>query len=168
MKDNDRATIIGLRSYGKGLVQQQLGFPDGSMIRLTVARYYTPSGRCIQKPYTNADEYSHDVLKRYESGEFFSQDSIKHTGPQYHTDDNRLKLNNFTEMQEMADYLKTQSLVDKFATYADSHGLKRRNLMIRKSYSLLDRFINSRIIYTMLDEQSWYQNINKDYPEICT
>lgn len=214
MQDNDRATIIGRRSFGKGLVQQQIGFPDGSLIRLTIARYYTPSGRCIQKPYTNADEYSHDVLKRYESGEFFSQDSIKHTGPQYHTvggrvvyggggitpdifvaedttsltsyytkavtsglilqfafvytDDNRLKLNNFTEMQEMADYLKTQSLVDKFATYADSHGLKRRNLMIRKSYSLLDRFINSRIIYTMLDEQSWYQYINQDDPVIGT
>ena len=71
-------------------------------------------------------------------------------------------------MQEMADYLKTQSLVDKFATYADSHGLKRRNLMIKKSYSLLDRFINSRIIYTMLDEQSWYQYINQDDPVIGT
>ena len=52
MQDNDRATVIGRRSFGKGLVQQQMGFTDGSLIRLTIARYYTPSGRCIQKPYT--------------------------------------------------------------------------------------------------------------------
>ena len=86
MQDNDRATIIGRRSFGKGLVQQQIGFPDGSMIRLTVARYYTPSGRCIQKPYSPGDKnYEEDLLERYEHGEFFSQDSIKHTGPAYHT-----------------------------------------------------------------------------------
>lgn len=56
MQDNDRATIIGRRSFGKGLVQQQIPFPDGSMIRLTIARYFTPSGRCIQKPYTNGED----------------------------------------------------------------------------------------------------------------
>ena len=87
MQDNDRATIIGRRSFGKGLVQQQIGFPDGSLIRLTIARYYTPSGRCIQKPYTTGDDkdYEQDLLTRYRHGEFFSQDSIKHTGPAYHT-----------------------------------------------------------------------------------
>ena len=87
MQDNDRATIIGRRSFGKGLVQQQIEFPDHSMIRLTIARYYTPSGRCIQKPYTLGDDkdYEQDLLNRYEHGEFFSQDSIKHTGPAYHT-----------------------------------------------------------------------------------
>ncbi len=85
MQDNDRATIIGRRSFGKGLVQQQIGFHDGSMIRLTIARYYTPSGRCIQKPYDKGDDYAEDLLTRYQHGEFFSQDSIKHTGPEYHT-----------------------------------------------------------------------------------
>lgn len=87
MQDNDRATIIGRRSFGKGLVQQQIEFPDGSMIRLTIARYYTPSGRCIQKPYVPGDEedYELDILQRYNHGEFFSQDSIKHIGPAYHT-----------------------------------------------------------------------------------
>ena len=87
MQDNDRATIIGRRSFGKGLVQQQLGFPDGSMIRLTIARYYTPSGRCIQKPFVAGDnkDYEEDILARYQHGEFFSQDSIKHHGPAYHT-----------------------------------------------------------------------------------
>ncbi|MCD8211215.1 MAG: S41 family peptidase [Prevotella sp.] len=85
MQDNDRATIIGRRSFGKGLVQQQIGFHDGSMIRLTIARYYTPSGRCIQKPYDKGDDYAEDLLTRYQHGEFFSQDSIKHSGPEYHT-----------------------------------------------------------------------------------
>lgn len=87
IQDNDRGTIIGRRSFGKGLVQQQLGFTDGSMIRLTIARYYTPSGRCIQKPYTPGDGtgYEGDLVERYQHGEFFSQDSIKHTGPAYHT-----------------------------------------------------------------------------------
>lgn len=210
MQDNDRATIIGRRSFGKGLVQQQIGFPDGSMIRLTVARYYTPSGRCIQKPYVMGDEkgYEEDLLVRYQHGEFLSQDSIKHTGPEYHTrigrtvyggggitpdifvpedtigitsyfkeasmsglilqfafvytDDNRLKLNNFTEMMELADYLVKQNTVDKFATYADKHGLQRRNLMIKKSYNLLERYINSRIIYNIMDEEQWIEYLNLD------
>lgn len=210
MQDNDRATIIGRRSFGKGLVQQHIGFPDGSMIRLTVARYYTPSGRCIQKPYVMGDDkdYEEDLLVRYQHGEFFSQDSIKHTGPAYHTsigrtvyggggitpdifvpedtlgitsyfkeasmsglilqfafvytDDNRLKLNNFTEMMELADYLVKQNTVDKFATYADKHGLQRRNLMIKKSHNLLERYINSRIIYNIMDEEDWIEYLNLD------
>ena len=87
MQDNDRAKVIGRRSFGKGLVQQQIEFPDNSMIRLTIARYYTPSGRCIQKPYTmgDDDEYEQDLVSRYKHGEFFTQDSIKHEGPAYHT-----------------------------------------------------------------------------------
>ena len=78
MQDNDRATIIGRRSFGKGLVQQQSPFTDGSAMRLTVARYYTPSGRCIQKPYKlgEQEDYAQDLLDRYESGEFFSADSV--------------------------------------------------------------------------------------------
>ena len=79
IQDNDRGTIIGRRTFGKGLVQQPIEFADGSAIRLTIARYYTPSGRCIQKPYTNgkSEEYELDLLNRYEHGEFFTQDSIK-------------------------------------------------------------------------------------------
>lgn len=210
MQDNDRATIIGRRSFGKGLVQQQIEFPDHSMIRLTIARYYTPSGRCIQKPYTLGDDkdYEQDLLNRYEHGEFFSQDSIKHTGPAYHTglgrtvyggggitpdifvpedtlgmtsyfkqasmsglilqfafiytDGNRVKLNTYKDMMEMADYLKKQNTVEKFATFANKNGLQRRNLMIRKSHRMLERYINSRIIYNMLDDNAWTQYINQD------
>ena len=216
MQDNDRATIIGRRSFGKGLVQQQIGFPDGSMIRLTVARYYTPSGRCIQKPYTSGEDqsYMQDLMSRYQHGEFFSQDSIKHNGPAYHTsngrvvyggggvtpdifvpedttnvtsyykqasmsglilqfaftytDDNRPKLNTFKEMMQLNDYLVKQNTVEKFANYADAHGLQRRNLMIRRSYPLLERYINSRIIYNMLDEEAWNKYLNQNDPVIMT
>ena len=78
MQDNDRAQIIGRRSFGKGLVQQQMPFADGSAVRLTVARYYTPSGRCIQKPYTLGDlqDYEKDLLDRFEHGELYSADSV--------------------------------------------------------------------------------------------
>ena len=79
IQDNDRGTVVGRRSFGKGLVQQPIDFSDGSAIRLTIARYYTPSGRCIQKPYVKGNDanYEMDILTRYEHGEFFSQDSIK-------------------------------------------------------------------------------------------
>ena len=78
MQDNDRATIVGRRSFGKGLVQQQMPFDDGSAVRLTVARYYTPSGRCIQKPYVmgEQEDYAKDLEERWEHGEFYSADSI--------------------------------------------------------------------------------------------
>lgn len=78
MQDNDRGVIIGRRSFGKGLVQSEMQLGDGSAIRLTVARYHTPSGRCIQRPYDHGDgEYYADIAKRYTSGELFSADSIK-------------------------------------------------------------------------------------------
>ena len=214
IQDNDRGTIIGRRSFGKGLVQQQIGFPDGSMIRLTIARYYTPSGRCIQKPFTAGDnkDYESDIVTRYEHGEFFSQDSIKHQGPAYHTsigrtvyggggitpdifvpedtlgmtsyykqaamsglilqfaftytDNNRPKLNTFSNMMTLSKYLVQQNTVDKFATYADKNGLKRRNLMIRKSHKLLEKFINSRIIYNIMDDEAWTAYLNLDDPTI--
>lgn len=77
VQDNDRGTVIGRRTFGKGLVQEQIPFYDGSAIRLTVARYYTPSGRCIQKPYTKGtDDYYADITRRYTHGEFGQKDSI--------------------------------------------------------------------------------------------
>ena len=79
VQDNDRGTIIGRRSFGKGLVQHQLPYADGSALRLTVARYYTPTGRSIQKPYVNGDDedYEMDMVRRCRNNEFFSQDSIR-------------------------------------------------------------------------------------------
>ncbi len=79
IQDNDRGVVIGRRSFGKGLVQHQIELPDSSAVRLTVARYYTPSGRCIQKPYERGSDgkYVLDIVDRYEHGEFYNADSIK-------------------------------------------------------------------------------------------
>jgi len=214
IQDNDRGTIIGRRSFGKGLVQQPISLHDGSMIRLTIARYYTPSGRCIQKPYTAGDGrgYEEDLLNRYQHGEFFSGDSIKHEGPEYHTsggrvvyggggitpdifvgedtldvtsyykeasmsglilqfayeyvDDHRQQLSTYTTKKTLLAYLKKINTVELFAQYADKNGLKRRNLMIQKSHALLERYINSRLIYNVLDEQAWTEYLNDDDPAI--
>lgn len=78
VQDNDRGVVVGRRTFGKGLVQRPFPFPDGSMIRLTVARYHTPSGRCIQKPYSSGDDrdYTLDLLNRYKAGEYSNADSI--------------------------------------------------------------------------------------------
>ena len=212
IQDNDRGTIIGRRSFGKGLVQKPMEFSDHSMIRLTIARYYTPSGRCIQKPYTDGKHYDDDWMSRYQHGEFFSVDSIKHTGPEYHTangrvvyggggitpdifipedtlgmtsyykeatmsglilqfaynytDENRQHLSELKEVKDMERYLKSQNIVEKFANFADKNGLKRRNLMIQKSHKLLERFVISRIIYNIHNEQSWTEYLNQDDPSI--
>ena len=212
IQDNDRGTIIGRRSFGKGLIQKPMEFSDHSMIRLTIARYYTPSGRCIQKPYTDGSHYDDDWISRYQHGEFFSEDSIKHTGPEYHTsngrvvyggggitpdifipedtldmtsyykeasmsglilqyafnytDQNRQRLTEMETVKEMESYLKKQNIVDKFATFAEKNGLKRRNLMIQKSHKLLERYIVSRVIYNIHSEQAWTEYLNQDDPSI--
>jgi len=214
IQDNDRGTIIGRRSFGKGLVQKPIEFGDGSMMRLTIARYYTPSGRCIQKPYTNGMDknYEEDLLTRYEHGEFFSQDSIKHEGPEYHTgngrvvyggggitpdifvpedttdytsyykeaslsglllqfgydytDQNRDKLKELSDVETLLKHLKRQNLVEQFAQYAEKRGLKRRNLMIQRSHKLLEQYIFSRVVYTMLNEEAWLMYLNLDDPAI--
>jgi carboxyl-terminal processing protease len=212
IQDNDRGTIVGRRSFGKGLVQKPMEFTDHSMIRLTIARYYTPSGRCIQKPYADGEDYDGDWIQRYQHGEFFSQDSIKHTGPAYHTnngrtvyggggitpdifipedtvgmtsyykeasmtglilqfaynytDENRTRLSSFSDVWDMERYLKGQNTVEKFVVFAEKNGLKRRNLLIQKSHKLLERFVNSRIIYNILNEQAWTEYLNRDDPTI--
>ena len=212
IQDNDRGTIVGRRSFGKGLVQKPMEFSDHSMLRLTIARYYTPSGRCIQKPYADGENYESDWMNRYQHGEFFSEDSIKHTGPEYHTangrivyggggitpdvfvpedtigmtsyykeasmsglilqfayqytDENRQRLSAFKDASSMERFLKGQNTVERFAQFAEKNGLKRRNLMIQKSHKLLERFVNSRIIYNMLNEQAWTEYLNHDDPAV--
>lgn len=208
MQDNDRATIIGRRTFGKGLVQEPIEFKDGSMLRLTKARYYTPSGRCVQKPYTpgGVEDYEQDLLQRAERGEYFSADSIKTEGPKYKTrlgrtvyggggispdifiprdtigitsyyreaylsgmlnhfaydftDAHRKQLAAYTTAEAMADYLRTQNLVYAFAHYASSEGLKRRNLMIKTSYALIETYITASIISNVLgvEQAVVYQN----------
>lgn len=210
IQDNDRGTIVGRRSFGKGLVQQPIDFTDGSAIRLTIARYYTPSGRSIQRPYQNGKDrnYELDIYNRYEHGEFFSRDSIKqnenelyHTSlgrsvyggggimpdifvPQdtigytsyiatvagrgltvqftfQYTDNNRKKLSEFETEEELLNYLRRQGLVEQFVRFAESKGVKRRNILIQKSYKLLEKNIYGSIIYNMLGLEAHIKYFNK-------
>ena len=208
IQDNDRGTIVGRRTFGKGLVQQPMEFRDGSIVRLTVARYYTPSGRCIQKPYESGkgEDYENDLIARYERGEYFSEDSIHQDGKAYETslgrkvyggggimpdifvgedttgvtsyykealylglvrqfcydftDQNRPLLRRYKSSGELAAYLKKQDLLERFASYAASHGLARRNLMLRTSARLFEKNILSSIIYNMLDVEAFQEYVN--------
>jgi carboxyl-terminal processing protease len=210
IQDNDRGMIIGRRTFGKGLVQQPIEFSDGSAIRLTIARYYTPSGRCIQRPYVNGndEDYEMDWLNRYDHGEFFSKDSVKldkrlrySTGlgrPVYggggimpdifvpqdtigstsyytsvmtkgldilfgykYTDQNRNSLKQFKDANSLVNYLRSQNLVEQFVRYADSNGVKRRNLLIQISHKLIEKRLYGRIIDSMLGQEEYIKFINK-------
>ncbi|KAA6347020.1 Carboxy-terminal processing protease CtpB [termite gut metagenome] len=210
IQDNDRGTIVGRRSFGKGLVQQPFDFEDRSGIRLTIARYYTPSGRCIQRPYASGkdENYEMDIYTRYEHGEFFSRDSIKldeslrySTGlgrPVYggggimpdafvpqdttgmtsylrtvlnkglilqyafqYTDKNREILNHYTDEASLLNYLNTQRVIDQFVKYAQSKNVKPRNILIQRSYNLLERSIYGNIIYNVLGKETYIAYVNK-------
>lgn len=156
IQDNDRGTVIGRRSFGKGLVQQPIKFRDGSLIRLTIARYHTPSGRCIQKPYEqgHSAEYENDLLERFERGEFFSQDSIKQKGPQYHTRLERVVYGNGGIMpdifvpedtSDVTSYFKEalmSGLMNQYAlAFTDTH---RKELEKMESNEDLVRFMNKQ------------------------
>lgn len=210
IQDNDRGTVVGRRSFGKGLVQQPVDFSDGSAIRLTIARYYTPSGRCIQRPYENGKDrnYEMDWLTRYEHGEFFSKDSIKldenlryATGlgrPVYggggimpdvfvpqdttgvssyltevlskgltiqfsfrYTDSNREQLSKYDNEETLLSYLQQQGLIEQFVRYADSKGIKRRNILIQKSHKLLEKNLYGNILYNMLGKEAYIKYFNE-------
>ena len=215
IQDNDRGTIVGRRSFGKGLVQQPIDFSDGSAIRLTIARYYTPSGRCIQRPYENGKDrnYEMDLYNRYTHGEFFSKDSIKldesqrySTGlgrPVYggggimpdvfvpqdttgvtsylstvlnkgltiqftfqYTDNNREKMSQYDTEEALVNYLRQQGLVEKFIRYAETKGVKRRNILIQKSYKLLEKNILGNIVYNMLGKEAYIKYSNQTDPTV--
>ncbi|MBQ8050928.1 MAG: S41 family peptidase [Bacteroidaceae bacterium] len=214
IQDNDRGTVLGRRSFGKGLVQQPMEFKDGSVVRLTIARYYTPSGRCIQKPYQpgHDQDYENELIERYERGEYFVEDSIRQTGEAYKTrlgrtvyggggitpdifvpedttgvtsyfreamwsghirqftfdycDQHRTELSKFRTLGELRTYLQRQGLLEKFATYADTQGLRRRNLMLYRSRQLFERAILSNIIYDIRDTQDYWEYLNEYDPVV--
>ena len=209
IQDNDRGTIIGRRTFGKGLVQEPIQFQDGSMLRLTIARYYSPSGRCLQKPYENGNDvnYQMDLLKRAESGEYYSEDSIHQKGEKFTTrigrtvyggggvtpdffipadtmgttsyfqdalykghvaqyafmyvDEHREKLKTFDGWEECVKFLEKQNLPEKFAAYAAKNGLKRRNIMLNKSYDLFNSFLIAFILDDFYGEEQkiMYSNL---------
>ena len=211
IQDNDRGFVVGRRTFGKGLVQQPIAFSDGSGLRLTVARYYTPAGRSIQRPYESGKnmEYQMDILSRFQHGEFFSKDSIKFDESQiFHTtkgrpvyggggimpdffipqdtigassyltevlkngltiefsflysDQNRTKLSEFKDFQSLATYLKNQRVLQNFIAFADEKGVQRRNILIQRSYKLLEKNLYGNIIYNILGVEEFVKFFNQD------
>lgn len=153
MQDNDRTTIVGRRSFGKGLVQEQVFFSDGSAMRLTIARYYTPSGRCIQKPYKpGSDDYYNDIANRYINGEFQVKDSIHFSDSvKYYTRKGRVVYGGGGIMPDLFVPLDTvgitryfqqvsrRNLIYRFAfDFTDEHRDEVRNL---KDFESVDRFL---------------------------
>ncbi len=159
IQDNDRGTIVGQRSFGKGLVQEPMMFSDGSSLRLTVARYYTPSGRCIQKPYNGGGmDYFHDIGKRMERGEMESADSMKLTDTvKYKTTSGRIVYGGGGIMPDLfvpvdtahnSPYLSkvsATSLTYRFALqYTDNH---RNELKKFKAVSELQNYLQSQSVF---------------------
>lgn len=163
IQDNDRGMIIGRRSFGKGLVQTQIPFADGSSVRLTVARYYTPSGRSIQKPYEKGKglEYEMDLLHRFEHGEFYNQDSIHLADSlQYKTSGGRLVYGgggimpdifvarDTTEYTAYANRVINNGYVHQFAfEYTDKH---RDELKAYSTWEEMDKYLSSKGILDKL------------------
>ena len=136
IQDWDRGVVVGRRTFGKGLVQRPIDLPDGSMIRLTVARYYTPAGRCIQKPYESIEQYNADLIERYNSGEMMSADSI-HFPDSLKT--NTLKLNRvvYGGGGIMPDYYVP---VDT-TLYTQYHrDLSNKSILLKVHYKLIDTY----------------------------
>lgn len=174
IQDNDRGTIVGRRSFGKGLVQEPIEFNDGSSIRITIARYYTPSGRCIQKPYGESDEdYAMDIVKRYEHGEFFSADSIKQNEDEvYTTKGGRTVYGGGGIMPDIfvaqdttgySDYYSSvvrKSLVNKYSfRYVDEN---RKTFSSLKTYSDIEKFLDSNNVLGKFYDYAAKNGVKKD------
>ncbi len=172
IQDNDRGSIIGRRSFGKGLVQDQLQLPDGSAIRLTIARYYTPTGRCIQKPYSDdKNEYYNEEYDRYEHGELLNADSVKlDKTQQFKTPEGKTVYGGGGIMPDIfvpIDTAKTNTflnrvfyagLINTFSfEYADKNRAKLKDYSSAKNF--MDQFeISDTILeefYTYCDKQSF-------------
>ena len=175
IQDNDRGTVVGRRSFGKGLVQEPIDFADGSSIRITIARYYTPSGRCIQKPYGESDEdYALDILKRYEHGEFFSADSIKQNEDEvYKTKGGRTVYGGGGIMpdvfvaQDTTGYstyysnVVRKSLVNKFSfKYVDG---KRSEFASLKTYADIEKYLDADNVLNSFYDYAAQNGVKRDY-----
>lgn len=180
IQDNDRGWIVGRRSYGKGLVQEQSLLPGGALIRLTIARYYTPSGRCIQKPYKDGSEvYYDDIHKRFLHGEMVKADSIKFNDSlKFLTPKGRIVYGGggimpdfFVPMDTVSysnyDYqIKEKGLLYRFAfDYSDTH---RVELIKFKTYQQLADFLNKQNIMerfsTYLSKKGIFQKDKELHP----
>lgn len=158
LQDHDRAVIVGRRTFGKGLVQRPFPFPDGSMIRLTVARYHTPSGRVIQKPYElgKADDYAADIKDRYDHGEFYSADSISFPDSLKYTTLKRHRTvyggggimpDKFVPLDTTfySDYYRDLTAKGVFNSFCLSYTNDHRD-ELKETYSESDKFINEFVV----------------------
>jgi carboxyl-terminal processing protease len=174
IQDNDRGFIVGRRSFGKGLVQEQIKLSDGSAIRLTVARYYTPTGRCIQKPYKNGrKDYFKDLNERFKQGEFFHADSIdfadslKYKTPEGDTvyGGGGIMPDYFvpadtTNHSEFLSKVTNKGLIYEFAfNYSDSN---RDILEQYKTPKELNEYLESQEIYNKFVDYAYSQNISRE------
>lgn len=142
IQDNDRGIIVGRRSFGKGLVQEPVNFTDGSGLRLTVARFYTPSGRCIQKPYS--EDYAYDIYERYAHGEMTDADSMKvDKSQEYHTRDGRTVYGGGGIIPDVFVPVDTTKAGDFFIQ------ANRKSLPVRFASSMFDRY---RRTLTFIDD----------------
>lgn len=157
VQDNDRGMIIGRRSFGKGLVQEQLNLPDGSAVRLTIARYYTPSGRCIQRPYTNGkDDYYEDFYERFHNGEIQNADSIHFNDSlKYSTVGGRTVYGGGGIMPDI--YVPYDS--DNYPGYYNK--LLDRGLIFRYAFQYTDSHRQELSDYTNFNDFEKYFSINK-------
>jgi carboxyl-terminal processing protease len=148
IQDNDRGLIIGRRSFGKGLVQEQLTFPDGSAVRLTVARYHTPTGRNIQRPYENGTrEYYEELYERYASGEMENPDSIAYSDTiKYYTPGGKVVYGGGGIMPDVYVALKTD---DKDKLY---NKLIHQNFIFQFAFDYTDRERSALLKYTTVEE----------------
>jgi len=162
IQDNDRGEIMGRRSFGKGLVQEPLILSDGSMIRLTVARYYTPTGRCIQKPYEDgSDEYYHDLRDRFQNGELESADSIQFADSlKYITPKGKIVYGGGGIMPDFFVPVDTSGITPYFRQ------LRIRGLIYRFAFQYTDRHREQLSAYTSAREMNAYletQNLLQEF-----
>ncbi|MDX9771583.1 MAG: S41 family peptidase [Tenuifilaceae bacterium] len=178
LQDNDRGIVTGRRSFGKGLVQEQVLFSDGSALRLTIARYYTPTGRSIQKPYEpGSDEYFYDISNRYLHGEFQERDSIyladslKFTTPAGRTvyggggimPDFFIPLDT-TGATTYLNQVARRNLIYRFAfSFADRH---RKNMAEMKSHIEIENYLAGKNILDLFVDYARQRNVEPNYADI--
>jgi len=187
VQDWDRATIVGRRTFGKGLVQEQTVLPDGSAIRLTIARYYTPTGRSIQKPYKNGyDAYEEEVMDRYKHGEFTNKDSIHlDDSLKYHTPGGKTVYGGGGIMPDIfvpldttyeSDYLNklfAMGLVNQFAyNYVDKHRDYLKSFSniseFQKSFDIDENILNDFIAFSVKEGIAKDEKgLKKSTPFLC-
>jgi len=177
LQDNDRALVVGRRSFGKGLVQLPFDLSDGSELRMTISRYYTPSGRSIQKPYGNGDEYARDISKRFRRGEFFHADSIHFSDSlKYHTVGGRTVYGGGGIMPDYfvpldttqnSHYLNALYLTNSMQEYTFTYAGEHREMLTRMGLqAFIDRFVVTDEMFQQLARVGKQNKVEPDWKDL--